>query len=86
MLFPLMYSKLGHKHTNVKTASINKVLIAFVHRITLRKHLYSQGLYAESVCAIIPKLDYNYCVVFHALSSDVQYFSAHARKRKCRKD
>jgi hypothetical protein len=40
MLFPIMYSKLGHKLTNVKTASINKVLIAFVHRITLRKHLY----------------------------------------------
>jgi hypothetical protein len=58
MLFPMMYSKLGHKHTHVKTASINKVLIAFVHRITLRKHLYSPGLYSESVCAIIHKLDY----------------------------
>ena len=40
MLFLMMYSKLGHKLTNVKTASINKVLIAFVHTITLRKHLY----------------------------------------------
>jgi hypothetical protein len=58
MLFPMMYSKLGHKLTNVKTASINKVLIAFVHRITLRKHLNSPGLYAEYVCAIVPKLDY----------------------------
>jgi hypothetical protein len=58
MLFPMMYSKLGHKLTNVKTARINKVLIAFVHRITHRKHLYSPGLYAESVCAIVPKLDY----------------------------
>jgi hypothetical protein len=58
MLFPMMYSKLGHKLTNVKTASINKVLIAFVHRITLRKHLYSPCVYAESVCAIVPKLDY----------------------------
>ena len=57
MLFPTMYSKLRHKLTNVKTASINKVLIAFVHRITLRKHLYSPGVYAESVCAIVPKLD-----------------------------
>jgi hypothetical protein len=54
----MMYSKLGHKLTNVKTASINKVLIAFVHRITLRKHLYSPDLYAESVWAIVPKLDY----------------------------
>ena len=58
MIFPTMYSKLWHKLTNVKTASINKVLIAFVHRITLRKHLYSPCVYAESVCAIIPKLDY----------------------------
>jgi hypothetical protein len=31
MLFPMMYSKLGHKLTNVKTATINKVLIALVH-------------------------------------------------------
>jgi hypothetical protein len=58
MLFPMMYSKLGHKLTNVKTARINKFLIAFVHRITLRKHLYSAGVYAESVCSIVPKLDY----------------------------
>ena len=50
--------QIGAQAHHVKTASINKVLIAFVHRITLRKHLYSQGLYAESVCAIIPKLDY----------------------------
>ena len=57
MLFPMMYSKLGHKLTNVKTASINKVLVAFVHRITLRKHLYSPGVYAESVCSIVPNLD-----------------------------
>ena len=41
MLFIMMYGKLGHKLTNVKTARINKLLIAFVHRITLRKHLYS---------------------------------------------
>jgi hypothetical protein len=58
MIFPMMFSKLRHKLTTVKTASINKVLIAFVHRITLRKHLYSPGLYAESFCAIVPKLDY----------------------------
>ena len=57
MIFPMMYRKLGYKLTNVKMASINKVLIAFVHRITLRKHLYSPCVYAESVCAIVPKLD-----------------------------
>jgi hypothetical protein len=53
MAFPMMYSKLGHKLTNVKTASINKVLIAFAHRITLGNHLYSPGVYAESVCSIV---------------------------------
>ena len=39
MLFPTIYSKLGHKLTNVKTARINKLLIAFVHRITLRIYI-----------------------------------------------
>jgi hypothetical protein len=58
MLFPMMYSKLGHNLTNVKTARINKLLIAFVHRITLRKHLYSPGVHAETVYSIVPKLDY----------------------------
>ena len=57
MPFLMMYSKLRHKLTNVKTARINKLLIAFVHRITLRKHLYSPGVYAESVCSIVPNLD-----------------------------
>jgi hypothetical protein len=69
MLFPMMYSKLGPKITNIKTASINKVLIAFVHRFTLRKHLYSPGLYAESVCAIVPKL--HYMVKFFTLFPDM---------------
>jgi hypothetical protein len=30
MLFPMMYSKLGHKLSNVETARINKVLNAFL--------------------------------------------------------
>jgi hypothetical protein len=30
VLFPMMYSKLGHKLTNVKTARINKVIIALI--------------------------------------------------------
>ena len=30
MLFPMMYSKLGQKLTNVKTARINKVIIALI--------------------------------------------------------
>jgi hypothetical protein len=58
MLFPTIYSKLGHKLTNVKTARINKLLIAFVHRITLPKHLYSATVYAKYVFSIVPQLDY----------------------------
>jgi hypothetical protein len=53
MLFPMIYSKLGHKLTNVKTARINKVLIAFVHRITLRKHRYSVNRW--EICRRWPK-------------------------------
>jgi hypothetical protein len=30
MLFPMVYSKLGQKLTNVKTARINKVIIALI--------------------------------------------------------
>jgi hypothetical protein len=30
MLFLMLYSEFGHKLTNVKTARINKVIIAFV--------------------------------------------------------
>jgi hypothetical protein len=75
MIFPMMYRKLGHKLTNVKTASINKVLIAFVHRITLRKHLYSPDLYAESVWAIVPKLDYTvqFFTLFPAMFSTLRH-------------
>ena len=59
MLFPMIYSKLGHKLVNVKTARINKyVLIAFVHRITLGKQRYSVGVYEQYVFPVLPKLDY----------------------------
>jgi hypothetical protein len=75
MLFPMIYSKFGHNVINVKTASINKVLIALFHRITLRKHLYSPGLYAESVCAIVPKLNYivQFLTLFPAMFSTLRH-------------
>ena len=71
MLFPMIYSKLGNKLTNVKTARINKVLIAFVHRVTLRKHRYSVGVYEKSVFSIVPKLDYimQYFMIFPMMHS-----------------
>ena len=87
MIFPMMYSKLGHKLTNVKTARINKLLIAFVHRITLRKHLYSAGVYAESVCSIVPKLDFvQYFTFFPAMYSKLGHKLTNvkiARINKC---
>ena len=86
MHFPMMYSKLGHKLTNVKTASINNVLIAFVHRITLRKHLYSPCRPLCRICLRNCAQSRLYCAVFHAVSSDVQYIAAQARKRQSRKD
>jgi hypothetical protein len=87
MIFPMMYSKLGHKLTNVKTVSINKVLIAFVHRITLRKHLCSPGLYAESVCAIVPKLDYIvlFFTLFPAMFSTLRHKLANVKVARINK-
>ena len=87
MLFPTMYSKLGQKFTNVKTASINKVLIAFVHRITLRKHLYSTGVYAESVCSIVPKLDYimQFFTLFPAIFSSLRHKLANVKVERINK-
>jgi hypothetical protein len=87
MIFPMMYSKLGHKLTNVKTASINKVLIAFVHRITLHKHLYSPCVYAEFVRAIIPKLDYivQFFTLFLAMFSTLQHKLANVKVERINK-
>ena len=75
MLFLMMYGKLGHKLTNVKTARINKLLIAFVHRITLRKHLYSATVYAKSVYSIVPQLDnvVQFFFLFRAMYSKLRH-------------
>jgi hypothetical protein len=88
MPFLMMYSKLGHKLTNVKTARINKLLIAFVHRITLRKHLYSATVYAKSVFSIVPQLDYvvQFFMLFPAMYSKLRHKLANvkiARINKC---
>ena len=83
----MMHSKLGHKLTNVKTARINKVLIAFVHSITLRKHLYSPGLYAESVFAIVHKLDYIalFFTLFPAMFSSLRHKLANVKVERINK-
>jgi hypothetical protein len=88
MSFLMMYSELGHKLTNVKTARINKLLIAFVHRITLRKHLYSATVYSKSVFAIVPQLDYvvQFFMLFPAMYSKLRHKLANvkiARINKC---
>ena len=81
MPFLMMYSKLGHKLTNVKTARINKLLIAFVHRITLRRHLYSATVYAKSVFSIIPQLDYvvQFFMLFPAMDSKLRHKLANVK-------
>ena len=88
MPFPMMYSKLGVKLTNVKTASINKVLIALVHRITLRKRLYSSCVYAESVCAIIPKHVYivQFFTLFPTMFSTLRHKLANVNVARINKD
>ena len=87
MVFPMMHSILGHKLTNVKTARINKLLIAFVHRITLRKHLYSPGVYAETVCSIVPKLDYimQFFTLFPAMFSTLRRKLANVKVERINK-
>ena len=84
----MMYRKLGHKLINVKTARINKLLIAFVHRITLRKHLYSATVYAKFVFSIVPQLDYvvQFFLLFPAMYSKLRHKLANvkiARINKC---
>ena len=81
MSFLTMYSKLGHKLTNVKTARINKLLIAFVHRVTLRKHLYSATVYAKSVFSIVPQLDYvvQFFMLFPAMYSKLRHKLANVK-------
>ena len=88
MPFLMMYSKLGHKLTNVKTARINKLLIAFVHRITLRKHIYSATVYPKSVCSIVPQLAYvvQFFMLFPAMYSKLRHKLVNikiARINKC---
>ena len=88
MIFPTMHSKLGHKLTNVKRARINKLLITLVHIITLRKHLYSPGVYAETVCSIVPKLDYimQFFTLFPAMFSSLRHKLANVKVERINKD
>ena len=81
MPFLMMYRKLGHKLTNVKTARINKLLIAFVHRITLRKRLYSATVYHKSVFSIVPQLDYvvQFFMLFPAIHSKLWHKLANVK-------
>jgi hypothetical protein len=88
MLFLMMYGKLRHKLTNVKTARTDKLLIAFVNWITLRKHLYSATVYAKSVYSIVPQLDYvvQFFLLFPAMYSKLRHKLVNvkiARINKC---
>jgi hypothetical protein len=88
MLFLIMYSKLGHKLINIKTARINQLLIALVNWITLRKHLYSATVYAKPVFSIVPQLDYvvQFFMLFPAMYSKLWHQLVNvniARINKC---
>ena len=74
MFFPMMYSKLRHKLTNVKMTRINKVIIAFVYRITLWKHTYSATVLCK-ICLLYYSKTQQYCAVFHPLSNYVLYIA-----------
>jgi hypothetical protein len=87
MLFLMIYGNLGHKLTNVKTARINKLLIAFVNWITLRKHLYSATVYAKSVYSIVPQLDYVllFFMLFPGMYSKLRHKLANVKIAKINK-
>jgi hypothetical protein len=87
MFFLMMYGKLGHKLTNVKTARIDKLLIAFVNWITLRKHLYSATVYAKSVFSIVPQLDYvlQFFIFFPGMYSKLRHNLANVKIAKINK-
>jgi hypothetical protein len=50
MLFPMVCSILGHKHTNVKTARINKVIISFFIELHCA-NIYIQQAFMQNVFA-----------------------------------
>jgi hypothetical protein len=87
MLFLMMCGKLGHKLTNVKTARIDKLLIAVVNWITLRKHLYSATVYAKSVFSIVPQLDYvfHFFMLFPEMYSKLRHKLANVKIAKINK-
>jgi hypothetical protein len=87
MLFLMVYGKLGHKLTNIKTARIDKLLIAFVNWITLRKHIYSALVYAKSVFSIVPQLDYvvQFFLLFPAMYRNLRHKLANVKIAKINK-
>jgi hypothetical protein len=87
MLFLMLYGKLGHKLTNIKTARIDKLLIAFVNWITLRKHIYSALVYAKSVFSIVPQLDYvvQFFLLFPAMYRNLRHKLANVKIAKINK-
>jgi hypothetical protein len=70
-LFPMMYTKFGHKLTNLKTARINKVIIAFVYRITLRK-IYIQEAFAQDLSSQLFPSSTVVCSVSETLHTTVE--------------
>ena len=79
MLFPMVCSILGHKLTNVKTARINKVIIALIclKNYTAQASIFSKPL--RRICLPNCSGTHLYCAVFHGRSNDGQHIGAQAR-------
>jgi hypothetical protein len=91
LLFLMMYGKLVHKFTNVKTAKINKLLIAFVNWVTLANIYIQQPFTPNLFSQLFPQLDYvvQFFMLFPAMYSKLRHKLVNvkiARINKCRLD
>jgi hypothetical protein len=75
MLFLMMYRKLGHKLTNVKTAMINKLLIAFVNWVTLANIYIQQPFTPNLFSQLFPNSSYivQFFMLFPAMDSKLRH-------------
>ena len=86
MLFPMMYSKLGHKLVNVKTARINKLVTnCFCSQNYIgQTTIFSRRL--RTICLSSSSQTRLYYALFHALSNVIQQIGAQAHQCQNGKD
>ena len=86
MLFPMMYSKLGHKLVNVKTARINK---QGANCFCSQNYIGQTTIFTRrlrTICLSSSSQTRIYYALFHALSNDIQQIGAQAHQRQNGKD